>query len=136
MYADCLRLYQGRSRDSRKYEPLTQGDGLNPNHDGSSEERDVLNEFCVLRNKPLSRDRKQPTLSLIKTVACARPVLLVTMLFAPCLQVCPCWNLPPRVSVASWEKRWRAEGLKRSSMTPFNNEVFPFPWAGNESETP
>ena len=32
---------------SRKYEPLTQGDGLNPNHDGSSTERDVPNEFCV-----------------------------------------------------------------------------------------
>ena len=38
---------------SCKYEPLTQGNGLHPNHDGSSTERDVPNEFCVLRNKPL-----------------------------------------------------------------------------------
>ena len=44
---------------SCKYEPLTQGNGLNPNHDGSSMERDVPNDVCVLRNKPLSRERKQ-----------------------------------------------------------------------------
>ena len=38
-----LRLCQGRAgplKSSRKYEPLTQGNGLNPNYDGSSTERD------------------------------------------------------------------------------------------------
>ena len=35
--------------------------GLNPNHDGSSTERDEPNEFSVLRNKFHSRERKQPT---------------------------------------------------------------------------
>ena len=62
-----FRLCQGRSgplKSSRKYEPLTHGDGLNPNHDRSSTEHDVPNEFCVLRNKPLSRERKQPTFFL------------------------------------------------------------------------
>ena len=51
-------------KPSGTYEPLTQGDGLNPNHDGSSTERYVPNEFCVLRNEPLSRERKQPTFFL------------------------------------------------------------------------
>ena len=49
---------------SCKYESLTQGNRLNPNHDGSSTERDVPNEFCVLRNRSLSRVRKQPTFFL------------------------------------------------------------------------
>ena len=57
----CVREEAGPLKSSRKYEPLTQGNGLNPNHDGSSTEGDVPNEFCVLRNKPLSRERKQPT---------------------------------------------------------------------------
>ena len=49
---------------SRKYEPLRPGNGLNPNHDGCSTERDVPKEFCVLRNKSFSRERKQPTFFL------------------------------------------------------------------------
>ena len=48
---------------SCNYESLTQGNHLNPNHDGSSAERDVPNDFCM-RNKSLSRGRKQPTFFL------------------------------------------------------------------------
>ena len=50
---------QGPLKSSRKYVPLTQGNGLNPHHDGSNTERDVPNEFCVLRNKSLSRERDE-----------------------------------------------------------------------------
>ena len=49
-------------KSGRKYVPLTQGNGLNPNHDGSSTERDVPHELGVLRNKSISRERKQLTL--------------------------------------------------------------------------
>ena len=62
-----FRLCQGMNRAFEvlsQIRPLTQGNGLNPNHDGSSTERDVPNEFCVLRNKSLSRERKQPTFFL------------------------------------------------------------------------
>ena len=63
-----FRLCQGRCggplKSSRKYEPLTQGNGLNPHHDGSSTERDEPNEFCVLRNKLLSRAKTAHILSV------------------------------------------------------------------------
>ena len=52
---DFLHL-QIRAFDTRE--------GLNPNHDGFSTERDVPNEFCVLPNKSLSRERKQPAFFL------------------------------------------------------------------------
>ena len=51
-------------KSSRKYVPLTQGNGLNPNHDRSSTERDVPHEFGFLRNKLNSRGRKQLTFFL------------------------------------------------------------------------
>ena len=38
--------------------------GLKPNNDGSSTERDEPKEFFVLRNKFHSRERKQPTIFL------------------------------------------------------------------------
>ena len=60
----CVREGAMPLKSSRKYEPLTQGNGLNPNHDASSAERDVPNENCVLRNKSLSRERKQLTFFL------------------------------------------------------------------------
>ena len=60
----CVREGAVLLKSSRKYEPLTRGDGLIPNHDGFSAERDVPNEFCVLCNKPLSREREQLTFFL------------------------------------------------------------------------
>ena len=67
--SECFvfRLCHGRSRpleSSANHDPLTQGDGLNANHDGSSTERDVPNELCAFRNKSLSRELKQPTFFL------------------------------------------------------------------------
>ena len=62
--SDCVREGAGPLKSSRKYERLTQGNGLSPSHDGSSTERDVPNEFCVLRNKSFSRERKQLTFFL------------------------------------------------------------------------
>ena len=40
-FSACVREGAKPLKSSRKYEPLTQGNGLNPNHDGSSTERDV-----------------------------------------------------------------------------------------------
>ena len=143
-----FRLCQGRStgpsKSGRKYEPLTQGNGLNPNHDLSSTERDVPNDFCVLRNKSLSRKRKQPTLFRLfvqtwpkkkwrgasLTTIVARQVLPVTMLLAPFLQVCPRWNLPSRASVASGGDNT----FEVLFIDPITREVFPFPRAGDQSE--
>ena len=60
--AVCCACVRERAGLFSKYEPLTRGDGLNPNHDGFS--TDLQNEFCVLSNKSLSRERKQPTFFL------------------------------------------------------------------------
>ena len=50
---------QGLLKSSRKYQPLTQGCGLNPHHDGSSTERDEPNEFLCVAQRHIILKRAQ-----------------------------------------------------------------------------
>ena len=56
-----FRLCQGAGplKSSRKHVPLTQGSGLNPNHDGSSTERDVPKQSSHI--KPSTTDTTTTT---------------------------------------------------------------------------
>ena len=63
----CVREGAGLLKSSRKYEPVTQETGLNPNHDGPSTERVVPNQSSLVKyakqtpqqHESLSRERKQ-----------------------------------------------------------------------------
>ena len=109
----CVRERAGPLKSSRKYEPLTQGDGLNPNHDGSSTERDVPNEFCALRNKSLSRERKQATFFL-SVHSCS-----VSTLKSPATRK---------------RRKWKGSASEELFIDHLIYEAFPFPRAGDQSE--
>ena len=62
----CVKEGTGPVKSSRKYEPLTQGNGLKRNPDLSSTECDVPNEFCVAQQINLKRAQTVHILPFIR----------------------------------------------------------------------